>query len=281
MLGALNIVGPPLGALLLNWLPLQGLMLVDVGSALLAIVPLLFVSVPQPKRQRPAAGPSSVWVELVEGLRYVRGWPGLVALIAGALVFKIALTPAFALIPLLVSQHFGGGAAELSLLESVTGIGILLGGLVLGVWGGFRRRMHTILLSASVLCIAFVVVGLLPSNLFWAAVATACVIGVMISLADGPLMAIMQAGVAPEIQARVFTLMGSLISLSSPLGLALAGPVADLAGLRTWYVAAGVLVGLTAAVFYFTPAVMNIEENARQGSTLEPSRQNPASARTR
>jgi DHA3 family macrolide efflux protein-like MFS transporter len=263
--GALNVVGPPLGALFLRWLPFEGVMLLDVVTALLAIVPLLSVAVPQPKRDTLAEGLPSVWADLLEGLRYVRAWPGLVALIIAALIFKIALTPAFSLIPLMVSEYFGGGPEELSLLESVMGIGILLGGVLLGLWGGFRRRIYTMLLSASVLCVAFVVFGLLPSNLFSAAVATAGVMGLMIPLADGPLMAILQANVAPEIQARVFTLLGSLISLSSPLGLALAGPVADWLGLQTWYLAAGALLGLTVVGFYFTPAIMNIEQNQGRG----------------
>jgi DHA3 family macrolide efflux protein-like MFS transporter len=260
--GALNVVGPPLGALLLRWLPFEQLMLVDVVTALLAIVPLLFMAVPQPKREGLAGGLRAVWADLLEGLHYIRGWPGLVALIVAALVFKIALTPAFSLIPLMVSQHFGGGPAELSLLESVMGVGILLGGVLLGVWGGFRRRIYTMLLSAGVLCVAFVVFGLLPANLFSAAVVTAGLMGLLIPLADGPLMAILQANVAPEIQARVFTLLGSLISLSSPLGLALAGPVADWLGLQTWYLAAGALLGLTAVVGFLTPAIVNIEQNA-------------------
>jgi DHA3 family macrolide efflux protein-like MFS transporter len=262
MNGALNVVGPPLGALLLRWLPFEQLMLLDVATALLAIVPLLFVAVPQPKRGGLDEGLPAVWKDLVEGLRYVRAWPGLVALIIAALVLKIALTPAFSLIPLMVSEHFGGGPEELSLLESVMGIGILLGGVLLGVWGGFRRRIYTMLLSVSVMCIAFVVFGLLPANLFCAAVVSAGVMGLMIPLVDGPLMAILQANVAPELQARVFTLLGSLVSLSSPLGLALAGPVADWVGLQTWYLAAGALLGLTAVVGYATPAIINIEQNA-------------------
>ena len=261
--GALNIIGPPIGALLLGLLPFYGLMLIDVGTALMAMLPLLFVDVPQPQRKDLGAGLPSIWEDMRDGLRYVRGWPGLVAIIVGALVFKIALTPAFSLIPLLVSQHFGKGVAELSLVDSAAGVGILLGGLLLSVWGGFRRRIYTMLLSVSVLGAALLVMGLLPSSLFWAAVASVFVVGMMVPLADGPLMAIMQANVPPEMQARVFTLLGSLVSLSSPLGLALAGPAADRLGLQVWYLVAGTLCLATAAVFYFTPVVMNLEQNAR------------------
>jgi DHA3 family macrolide efflux protein-like MFS transporter len=261
MRGALSIVGPPLGALFLEWLPFHGVMLVDVATAMLAIAPLLFASIPQPRREDLLRARPSIWDDFGEGLRYVRDWPGLVALIAGALVFKVASTPAFSLIPLMVSQHYGGGAAELSLLESAVGVGMLGGGLLLGVWGGFRRRVYTVLLSLSVLSVTMVLWGLLPGSLFWAAVATGLVVGWMIPLADGPIMAILQATVAPEIQARVFTLLDSVLSISSPIGLALAGPVADRLGLQAWYLAAGALMALTAIAFYLSPAIRNIEDN--------------------
>jgi DHA3 family macrolide efflux protein-like MFS transporter len=263
MHGALAVVGPPLGALFLDWLPFHAVMLVDVVTAMVAIVPLLFVHIPQPRRVDLLTTKPSIWDDMRTGLRYIRDWPGLVALIIGALVFKLAATPAFSLIPLLVSQHFDGGAVELSLLESAIGVGILGGGLLLSVWGGFHRRIYTALLGLSVLSLAMVVWGVLPGSLFWAAVAIALVIGGMIPLVDGPIMAILQANVAPEIQARVLTLLHSVLSISSPLGLALAGPVSDRVGLQAWYLAAGTLLGLTAIAFYLTPAIRNIEQNKR------------------
>ena len=74
MQGALNVIGPPLGALLLKVLPFQGIMLMDVGTALLAVVPLLFVRVPQPERAANDTGAKpSIWEDLREGLRYVAG----------------------------------------------------------------------------------------------------------------------------------------------------------------------------------------------------------------
>src|SRR4030095_15282882 len=48
--GVNSLIAPPVGALLLSILPTQGILLIDVATALLAIVPLLFISIPQPKR---------------------------------------------------------------------------------------------------------------------------------------------------------------------------------------------------------------------------------------
>jgi DHA3 family macrolide efflux protein-like MFS transporter len=262
MNGALNIVGPPLGALLMEVLPLYGVMLVDVGTAMLAIGPLFFVHVPQPARMDEGETRKlSIWADIHEGLCYIRGWPGLMALIGSAMILKIALTPAFSLLPLLVSEHFSGGAAQLSLLESVAGVGIVVGGLVLSMWGGFRRKIYTTMMGMVVLGLGFVVLGLTPGGLFWMALASMFVVGLMIPLIDGPIMAILQGTVAPEIQGRVFTLMGSLLWITSPFSLAVAGPVTDWLGIQVWYVTAGVLCGVIGLVSFFVPAIVNIEQN--------------------
>jgi DHA3 family macrolide efflux protein-like MFS transporter len=273
--GALSIVGPPLGALLMEVLLLYGVMLVDVGTAMLAILPLFFVHVPQPRRDdtgaKGAAKPS-IWTDMQEGLRYILGWPGLMALIGVAMIVKIALTPAFSLVPLLVSEHFNGDAAQLSLLEAVSGVGIVLGGLILSVWGGFRRKIYTTMLGVVILGLGFVALGFTPGSLFWVALVSIFVIGLMIPLVDGPIMAILQGTVAPEMQGRVFTLMGSLLWITSPFSLAIAGPVSDRFGLQVWYLTAGTLCGVAGLSGFFVPAIVNVEENAnRTGTEAEPS----------
>ena len=49
--GGMNIASAPLGALLLGVLPIQGILAIDVVTALFAIVPLFFIAVPQPKKK--------------------------------------------------------------------------------------------------------------------------------------------------------------------------------------------------------------------------------------
>lgn len=262
--GALNIVGPPLGALAMSLMPLAGVMLLDVGTALLAITPLCFVRIPQPPRWQPAqAGEArpSLLADVRQAARYIWGWPGLLALIGMALVVKLALTPAFALLPLLVNQYFGGDAGQLALMEAVFGVGVVVGGLSLSIWGGFRRRVHTLLAGLLVLGAGFLVLGLTPATLFALAIGAVLLVGLAIPLLDGPLMAIMQASVAPNMQGRVFMLMASLISLTSPVGLAIAGPVSDSIGLHVWYLVTALVCLAIGVAGFFLPAMINIEEN--------------------
>lgn len=278
LFGLLHIFGAPLGALAMTLWPMQGVILIDVITAAIAVGPLLWVHIPQPAKSKEAGATGrsqSIWLDIREGLRYILAWPGLMILTAVAMTFKLVLTPAFSLIPLLVKNHFGGGATELSLLEATAGVGIIAGGLLLSTWGGFKRKIYTVVLGQIGFAIAFLIWGALPGHMFNAALFAALMVGLTIPLIDGPIMAILQGTVAPEIQGRVFTIFGSLISLTSPIGLVIAGPISDRMGVQIWYLVAGIMVGVTTVVFFLFPAARNVESNAGQpvqsvGKTLEP-----------
>jgi DHA3 family macrolide efflux protein-like MFS transporter len=271
--GGLSIVSAPLGAFLLAVMPLQGVLAIDVVTAVFAITPLIFIHVPQPERQPNSDGDeaslTSFWTEMKEGFNYLRSWRGLLVLSGLAMIVKILLNPAFSLIPLLVTDHFGGGAMQLGILESVAGVGIVVGGLALGAWGGFKKRIITIHVGLIGLGIGLVVMGAAPASLFIVGLVGAFLVGATISLIDGPIMAILQATIEPELQGRVMMLFGSLISSTVPLGLLIAGPVADLIGIRVWFIATGVLTMVMAVVGFFVPVLMGIEDGRSPQQTAE------------
>ncbi len=273
--GALNIVAPPLGAIALGLLPLHGVMAIDVVTAALAILPLLFVAIPQPLRvtgQVPGSRPPTVWQDLVAGLRYAWGWPGLVAVLLIAMIINFVVNPGFALMPLLVTDHFRGGALELGWLESAWGVGMLAGGLLLSVWGGFRRRVYTSLSAMVVGGLAIAAVGLVPSGGFPLALAALFLAGAMNPLINGPLFAILQATVAPDMQGRIFTLVNALAMAMMPLSLALAGPVSDVVGVRPWYVLGGTVFALVGISSFFVRPLVNIEQNGRSPHPASPAK---------
>ncbi len=259
--GLLSIIGAPLGALLMSLMPLHGVMLVDVGTAAFAVAPLLFLFIPQPAREHVAAIKArSFFANTRDGLRFVLGWPGLIALLIGASVLKIALMPAFSLSPLLVYDHFGGGAAELSLFDAIAGGGVFAGGLLLSVWGGFRRKVFTILMGLGGIGAACIVLGLTPANMLWLGLVSVFVVGAMISMTDGPISALLQAAVPAEMQGRVFGLLGSLFSLTTPIGLAIAGPVGDVMGVPFWFFLAGVICAAVGVAGFFVRPLVHIED---------------------
>jgi DHA3 family macrolide efflux protein-like MFS transporter len=262
--GVANIASPPLGALLLSILPMQGILAIDVGTAALAIVPLLFVTIPQPERKEMPEAKPSVLADMREGLRFVWGWPGMMMVVAIATLINLLLNPAFSLLPILVTDHFGGGALELAWLDSAWGIGVVLGGLTLSVWGGFRRRIVTGMLSVALMGIGTTVIGLTPATAFMVAVGAMFFDGFMNPIANGSLMATLQAIVPPQMQGRVFTLVASGAAAMSPLGLAIAGPVADALGVQIWFLIGGIATVIMGAGSFFVPTIMRIEDQAAQ-----------------
>ncbi|MFZ5818756.1 MAG: MFS transporter [Chloroflexota bacterium] len=262
--GAINIVAPPTGALLLEVLPMQGVLGIDIATALLAILPLAFLSIPQPARtdKTAEAGAQTGFVQDVrEGLRYVAAWPGLLAILAMATVINFLLTPTSALMPLLVTRHFGLGALEFGLMDSAWGFGVILGGLALSVWGGFKRKVATSMLGIIGIGLGVTIVGLAPANAYPLAVAGMAFAGVMNPITNGPLFALIQSTVKPDMQGRVMALIMSAAGAMSPLSLMVAGPMSDLIGIRAWFWLGGLLCLLMGVGAFFVPAIMNVERN--------------------
>jgi len=259
--GAVRIMSPPLGALLLKIFPLHTIMGIDVATAAFAIVPLFFVRVPQPKQTKMTTSKPSLWADVREGLRYAVSWPGLLAVCLLAMLLNLVANPAISLMPILVTDHFDGEALQLGWMNSSWGIGLLLGGLILGAWGGFKRCIVTMLVGVIGTGIGKLLVGLTPATVFPLALVGLFFGAVMNSLCNGSASALLQEVVAPEMQGRVFTLVTSLCNAATPIGMAIAGPLADAVGVRALYVVSGVVQILLGIGSFFIPAIMQLEEN--------------------
>jgi DHA3 family macrolide efflux protein-like MFS transporter len=235
---------------------------------LLAILPLLFISIPQPIRhEEHQAGKKNLLHDIRDALAYIRTLPGFIAIILMALFLNFLLVPTSALLPLLVTKHFGKGAIELGILESSTGFGIIAGGILLSIWGGFKKKIVTTITGVIGLGAGIMLVGLAPSNLFLLAVAGSTILGIMAPIANGPLGAIMQTVIRPDMQGRVMSLLNSGATAISPLGLLIAGPFSDLFGIRVWFWAGGILCVLIAIAGSFVPSIINIENLNESPST--------------
>jgi DHA3 family macrolide efflux protein-like MFS transporter len=258
--GGLSIVTAPLGAMLLGLLGITGVVAMDVVTALCAVLPLLFVTVPEPDRQTTrATGTAAMLGEVRAGLRYLRDLPGHMALICFAAVINLFLVPAFALLPLLVLDELKGDVGTQAWLTSAAGAGVIGGGLALGVWGGSGRRVRTALASLMGLGAATFALGAVPASLPAVAVFAMLAVGAFSAVANGCIVAIMQATIAPEYQGRVFTLMMGLAAAMTPLGLLLATPMADVLGVRSWYLIGGLVCAAMGAAAFLVRPIARIE----------------------
>ncbi|MBU1050600.1 MFS transporter, partial [Candidatus Bipolaricaulota bacterium] len=136
--GMAMLLSPLLGALLIEILPMQGVLAIDVCTAAVAVLPLLFIHIPELARdpgeqtQRP-----SVLRDMIQGLSFAARWRGMLLLILGLALMNFVVNPAFSLMPLYVTRVLNGDVILFGSMQALFGIGFILGGVLLSVWGGF------------------------------------------------------------------------------------------------------------------------------------------------
>lgn len=262
--GGLNIISAPLGAFLLAVLPMQGILSIDISTAIIAIAIVILSIIPQPERT--AETPSTFWQDFVDGFRYIIAWRGLVLLLTMVMLINFFFTAVESLTPLLIFKHFQGNAEQLGWWQSIFAVGTIAGGIVLGAWGGFTRKIVTAQIGLIGLGVCTAIVGLIPAQLFWAGVVVNSISGFIVPITNGSYGATLQSVIKPEMQGRVFAFVLSAASLVSPIGLAIAGPIADQFGIQLWFRVAGCVCAVMGVLGFFLPEVMGMEHKREEGT---------------
>ena len=256
--GLVAVSAPPLGALFLAIMPIEYVLVIDVLTAIFAVGPLVFITVPQPEHD--AGSARGVLGDMKEGFQWIFKQKGLLVIMLMSLCINMVTTPTFTMLPLLITEFFKGGAIELAWVQSANGVGMILGGLILGVWGGFKSKINTAFSGLFVASIGLLVFSRTPADMLWIGVASMFVFGFMNSIANSTFFSVLQALIPHEMQGRVFTLIMSTSVAVSPIGLAIAGPIVELTGLRFWFVISGIVFLLGSLVGFTVPIVRTLEE---------------------
>jgi MFS transporter, DHA3 family, macrolide efflux protein len=260
LMGVMTIAAAPLGALALAWMPLERALLIDVATALLGIVPLFFYAIPQIRNANPNA---SLLTDIREGLRFVRGNSGLIKLYGLLGLVILTIFPTFSLLPLLIKDHFKGGINEVALLEGLSGIGMIVGGVLISVWPP-RNKALMFLISFVVSCGTVALTALAPSNMLWLAVAWWVLSGISFSTGQAPMTAILQTIVPNQMQGRTAALMNTIMGFAGPIGLAITGPLGESFGVRSVFIWGGGLSALICLLGLFSRDLMGIESSSEK-----------------
>ncbi|MFL6290879.1 MAG: MFS transporter [Thermoanaerobaculia bacterium] len=218
-----QILAPLLGALMLQWVRMRGILIVDLATFGVAVLALLAVRFREPDRTSEKDAPRSLWQESTVGWTYLRQRPGLMALLILFANTNFNLGMLQALLPPLILSF--ASSTSLGTVLSIAGVGMLTGTLAMGVWGGPKRRVHGIFAGLLVQGLILLVGGWQPSALL---VGTAAFIFLFtLPFVNGCSQAIWQAKVPPGLQGRVFAVRRMVAMSSMPAAYFLAGPLAD------------------------------------------------------
>ena len=224
---ASQVLAPVFAGVMLRLINIGGVMLVDIATFLVAMITLLIVRIPHPAAMQADSAESQIWRKIGFGFRYIRRRHSLLGLIAifMGINFFAALTY-FSILPAMILARSGRDELTLASVQAALGIGGVVGGLLVSIWGGPKRKIHSICAGTALSFLLGDFLLALGRNVQTWALA-AFLAALFIPFISSAHRAIWQAKVAPEVQGRVFSVKGMLELVPMPLGYLLAGPLAD------------------------------------------------------
>ena len=222
-----TILTPLIASVLYLAIGLEGVILIDFATFFVAIGVLLVVRIPQPKATTvidEGGEKNSMWQDSLFGWRYLRKQPGLFGLLWYYAVVNFFLSlSGILMIPLVLSY---GAATDIGIIQMAGGAAMLIGGLLMGVWGGPKSRLiWGVVLAIAMSGFGYFMAGLRP--LTWLIGAAQFVILFFIPISAAMSQAVWQKKVAPDIQGRVFAIRAMIAYMIIPLANLAAGPLAD------------------------------------------------------
>ncbi|TET14795.1 MAG: MFS transporter, partial [Candidatus Thorarchaeota archaeon] len=131
---------------------------------------------------------------------------------------------------------------------------------LLGIWGGGKRRTFIALIALIVIGILDMLIGLMPPDAFFQATALFFLVAGLGTIVNGSILALLQSIVPADKQGRVYGLVASGATAMMPIGLVIAGPVADAYGVPIWFIASGVATIVLGTAALLTPSVRALDD---------------------
>ena len=237
---------PAAAAVVLTMSTFRTTLMIDIITAVIGIGVFFFIPLP---KQKIVQETPTVFAEIKIGVRYAYScMPVRKTLLVYAL-FIFFTVPAGYLSGLLVSRVFGDTYWYLTTVELVGFGGMMLGGLLMSIWGGFRNRRLTLSLGLCTFGIMAVAMGV--SHHFLLYLVFMALYGVALTAVQTTITTLLQENTEIPMQGRVFGFMSALYSSCYPIGMALFGPMADHVSLRWIMIFSGIsLLLIAGAVCY-------------------------------
>lgn len=252
-----NIAGPAIGAVVCQMISMQYIVLIDILGAVWACTALLFVTIP---KAPPIEQHGKVLKELAATFRVLYSNKGIVAMMTAWLVAIFFFVPTDSLFPLMTISYFGGDAYQMSMIEIAFGIGMLLGGAAISVWGSNKGRVKLFTWGLIALGLCYLLSGFLRPHQFILFVVFVFAMGLAVPVLNSPTSSLLQTHIPSGMLGRVFSLLDTLILLPVPFGLMMVGTVSDAIGIENIFLIAGVGIVLVGIICFFIKPLKDLDK---------------------
>lgn len=253
------IIAPALGAFLFAIVPMNQLILLDVLGAILGISLLLFVAIPKIISQGEKV---HLLTDTRFGVQQLVTNKGLWLLSLIGAAFTLIFMPAASMYPLMTMEYFNRSVGDAGLIEMVYALGMLAGGAIIGIFGKWKDRMKPIFAAYAVIGVTIGLSGILPatSKGFIYFIILNAFAGFATPYFNTLLMAMIQQSYDPKYLGRILGVLNSLMSITGPVGLIFAGPLADKIGVEKMFLLAGVGTLICGIITFIIPATRNYDK---------------------
>ncbi|MDF2938565.1 MAG: transporter [Paenibacillaceae bacterium] len=256
------LVAPMASGALLGIAPLSTIFFIDVVTCLIAVCSLfLFLQVKDHERMQNRQE-GGYFGDLREGIRFIATHSYLKQFFIFGGIFFVLMAPAAVLTPLQVARSFGDQVWRLVAIEITFSVGMMLGGLLIATWGGFRNKIHSMTLSCLIMGACTAALGVVPD--FWIYLGFMSIFGLAIPLFNTPSTVLLQDRVDKDYTGRVFGVFGMISSSMMPMGMLVFGPMADRVAIEWILLATGVLLMIQSLFLLKNKALL------KAGAPLEP-----------
>lgn len=234
------VISPMVSGALLTFTRIEIIFFIDVVTAAIAVIMLLtFLHVP-PHEKAAEKQATGYFTDMRMGFQYMKNHSYIRNYFAFCAIFFFLVTPAAFLTPLQVTRTFGPDVWRLTAIEIVFSIGMTAGGALMAAWGGFKNKVHTMVLSSLLISACTFALGAVP--VFWIYLAFMCLTGITIPVFNTPATVLLQQNVEPDFLGRVFGILGMISSSMMPLGMLIFGPLSDVIRIEWLLIGTGLLL---------------------------------------
>ncbi len=240
-----RVVGPALGGLTLFWVGPEMCFLLNAASYL-AVLWALYEMRIDSRSAKPIH--SSGLRSLLGGLSYLRNHPELAWLLVLVATTCMCGWPFLALLPNIAEDRFKLAEKVYSVLLSATGLGALLGAVLVAIYGTMERTKYFMrggVFMVTVSLLGLAIAGSVPAAILWVSL---CGCGLILFLAT--CQSVLQLSSGEHNRGQIMGIYAVIISGAVPLGNQIVGHVADYAGVTKVLLGQGLVCGVAAMVVF-------------------------------
>jgi len=240
-----QFTAPAAAAAILTFSTFSSTLMIDIATAVVGIGILSGLMIPRQEKSEELSS-LSVFSEMKAGMKYAFSNAFLGKLLISYGIFIFLSVPAGFMAALFVSRTYGDSYVYLSIVEIVGFAGMAGGGVLVSIWGGFKKQIKTLLVG--MLAFGILGIGMGAINSFIVYLILMVVYGIAITMVQTSCTTLIQEKADVDMQGKVFGFLSVMFSGCLPIGMAVFGPLADIMSLRLLMIITGGLILIMAVV---------------------------------